>query len=66
MKTKIKNILLEIITTNGIEWKDIVAAVEKRIKVNNWLIVRSVIQELKNDNIIIRDDNVMKEIYKQG
>ena len=66
MKNKIKNILLEIITTNGIEWKDIVSAIEKRIKVNNWLIVRGVIQELKNDNIIIRDDNVMKEIYKQG
>tara|TARA_R100000781_G_scaffold109703_1_gene74794 strand:- start:487 stop:687 length:201 start_codon:yes stop_codon:yes gene_type:complete len=63
MKTKIKNILLEIITTNGIEWKDIVVEIQRRIIINNWNVVRSVIQELKNENIIIRDDNIMKEIY---
>ena len=59
----IRNKLEEIITINGIEWKDIVSEIEKITKVKNWLIVRGIIQDLKDENIIVRDDNIMKEIY---
>ena len=60
---KIKNKLLEIITEDGIEWKVIVEEIEKIATIKNWLFVRGAIQELKNENIIDRTDNVCKEIY---
>jgi hypothetical protein len=62
-KNKIKNKLLEIITEDGIEWKVIVGEIKKIATIKNWLLVRSIIQELKNENIIDRTDNVYQEIY---
>lgn len=63
MNEKIKNKLLEIITEDGTEWKVIVKEIEKIAIIKNWWLVRSIIQELKNENIIARTDNVYQEIY---
>tara|TARA_Y100000401_G_C8317047_1_gene223124 strand:+ start:1043 stop:1249 length:207 start_codon:yes stop_codon:yes gene_type:complete len=62
-KNKIKNKLLEIINEDGTEWKVIVEEIKKIAIIKNWLLVRGIIQELKNENIIDRTDNVYQEIY---
>ena len=62
-ENKIKNKLLEIITEDGIEWKVIVKEIKKIATIKNWWLVRGIIQELKNENIIDRTDNVYQEIY---
>jgi hypothetical protein len=62
-ENKIKNKLLEVITEDGTEWKVIVEEIKKIAIIKNWLLVRGIIQELKNENIIDRADNVYQEIY---
>ena len=55
--------LLDIITPKGIEWKDIVSEINKVMSVDNWLKVRGVIQDLKDEGLVARTDNLCKEIY---
>ncbi len=59
----IRNRLLEIITKKGTNWKEIVSSIDKITKVKNWLVVRGVLQDLRNENLVDRTNNVWEEIY---
>lgn len=59
----IRNRLLEIITKKGTSWKEIVSSIDKITKVKNWLVVRGVLQDLRNENLVDRTNNVWEEIY---
>jgi len=62
--TKIQMLLMEIITLDGAEWKDIVDYIrEKKIKITNWNKVRSELQELINSGMVYRVQQVKSEIY---
>ena len=62
-KNKIRSKLLEIITKDGVEWKVIVEEIKKVTTIKNWLLVRGIIQQLKNEKIIARTNNVWEEVY---
>jgi hypothetical protein len=62
--TKTQMILMEIITLDGAEWKDIVDYIrDKKIKITNWNKVRSELQELINSGMVYRVQQVKSEIY---
>jgi hypothetical protein len=61
-----RELLLETISKDGTEWNDIVKVIEQNTKIKNFLKVRSVIQELKNEDLIYRTANLHKEIYVKG
>jgi hypothetical protein len=62
--TKIQMLLMEIITLDGAEWKDIVDYIrDKKIKITNWNKVRSELQELINSGMVYRVQQVKSEIY---
>ncbi len=62
--TKIQMLLMEIITLDGAEWKDIVDYIrDKKIKITNWNKVRSELQELINSGAVYRVQQVKSEIY---
>jgi hypothetical protein len=61
---KIQMLLMEIITLDGAEWKDIVDYIrDKKIKITNWNKVRSELQELINSGMVYRVQQVKSEIY---
>jgi RNA polymerase-interacting CarD/CdnL/TRCF family regulator len=61
---KIQMLLMEIITLDGAEWKDIVDYIrDKKIKITNWNKVRSELQELINSGAVYRVQQVKSEIY---
>lgn len=62
-KNEIIELVLEIISVDGTKWKVIVEEIEKIATIKNWLFVRGIIQDLKNENIIERTDSVEEEIY---
>jgi len=41
----------------------LVKEIKKIATIKNWWLVRGIIQDLKNENIIDRTDNVYQEIY---
>ena len=55
--------LLNIVTPKGIEWKDIVSEINRVMSIDNWWKVRGVIQDLKDEGLVSRTDNLWKEIY---
>ena len=59
----IRNRLLEIITKKGTSWKERVCSIDKITKVKNCLVVRGVLQDLRNENLVDRTNNVWEEIY---
>ena len=62
--TKIQMLLMEIITLDGAEWKDIVDYIrDKKIKITNWNKVRSELQEQINSGMVYRVQQVKSEIY---
>jgi hypothetical protein len=62
--TKMQMLLMEIITLDGAEWKDIVDYIrDKKIKVTNWSKVRSELQGLINSGAVYRVQQVKNEIY---
>lgn len=67
-KVDIKNKLIQIITKDGIEWGDIVEEIsnslaKKSVAIKDWMEVRNLIQDLKNEQVIERTNNLEKEIY---
>tara|TARA_R100001463_G_scaffold23159_3_gene55539 strand:+ start:1881 stop:2087 length:207 start_codon:yes stop_codon:yes gene_type:complete len=62
-ENQIRSKLLEIITKDGVEWKVIVEEIKKVTTIKNWLLVRGIIQQLKNEKIIARTNNVWEEVY---
>ncbi len=48
-----------------ISWKDIVDYVTNNLeqKIDNWMFVRGAIQILLNENKLVRDKDVHKEVY---
>ena len=65
--TKNEKILIAIQNAfkNGMcEWNDIVQSVEQaKIPVKNWMIVRSVLQWMLNEKMVVRIKDVHKEQY---
>ena len=46
------------------EWQELVAHIEKSIKIKNWMQVRGVLQEYLNNKTVERDySNIRKELY---
>ena len=58
-------LVLSVIETSGTNWKDIVCKLEKlvTIKKGDWGSVRSVIQSLKNNNLISKTNDLREEVY---
>jgi hypothetical protein len=62
--TKTQMLLMEIITLDGAEWKDIVDYIrEKKIKITNWHKVRAELQGLIDSGMVYRLQQVNSEIY---
>ena len=59
----IKSKLQQIITKKGIDWKDIGTEIKKVTTVKNWLVVRGVLQDLINEGVVSRTNDIMKETY---
>jgi len=60
--TKIQMLLMEIITLDGAEWKDIVAGLRSN-KIKNWSKVRDELQALINLGLIHRLPDIRTELY---
>ena len=58
-------LVLSVIETSGTNWKAIVSKLGKlaTIKEGDWGSVRSVIQSLKNSNLIYRTNDLREEVY---
>jgi hypothetical protein len=62
--TKIQMLLMEIITLDGAEWKDIVDYIrEKKIKITNWHKVRAELQQLIESGLVYKIMQHKSEIY---
>ncbi len=62
--TKIQMLLMDIITLDGAEWKDIVAHIrDQKIKITNWNKLRSELQGLIDLGFIYRVQEINSEIY---
>lgn len=57
------NILQAVITPVGIEWHDIVKAVEAEMVIKNWLDVRGVMQGMRDRGEITKNPNFHIEMY---
>jgi hypothetical protein len=61
---KVYETLVDVITPEGVHWKDIVAAVNASgVRVKNWLEVRGIIQWMKDNAVIKRTDDIHVEVY---
>ena len=62
---KYKKALLEIITTEGSDWRKICDYVEANAKVRKggWMAVRGELQYLINTGLVRRADDIHNEIY---
>jgi hypothetical protein len=58
-----RELILETISKDGTEWNEIVKVIKENTNIKNFLKVRNVIQQLKDENLIYRTANLYKEIY---
>tara|TARA_R110000851_G_C13102760_1_gene569299 strand:- start:63312 stop:63521 length:210 start_codon:yes stop_codon:yes gene_type:complete len=61
----VRAILLDVISNDSeaVMWNDIVIAVSAKMNIKNWLDVRSVLQELLDEELIERTPSVYVEEY---
>ena len=59
-------ILLAFGSEKSIEWHQIVNFIDARVSITNWLTqVRSPLQGLLNEGVLVREPNVHKEQYNR-
>lgn len=47
------------------DWSDIIKSVEDaNIPINNWLVVRGVLQWMIRDGMVVRTKNIHEEVYQ--
>ena len=61
--TKLQQTLMAAITTDGVVWADIVAAVNAKHKIRNWMTVRNNLQGLIDAKLVARLPNIFCEAY---
>ena len=60
---EIYEVLTHEITEQGVEWKEIVESIRGHLNITNWMLVRNVVQYMKNQGQIERDKGIFREIY---
>lgn len=63
---QITTLILQMVTSGHGEWTQIAEEVKKEFAVKNWLHIRSILQHLRDHNIVKRTEDLHTEIYVLG
>jgi len=62
-REEVFHLLYAVIPAEPISWSEIVSFLKGRVRVDNWLDVRGVLQLMLDDDLIRRTTDLHKELY---